>query len=654
MLFFLLFLLIIASPAFADEAAQLPEITVWGVPTISSGDSTTSIPAREYRSRSVNLPDVLAREAGVHVTRYGGSEEAASISIRGSDPGEVEFYLDGIPLSTATGQSVDLSVFELEDLESIDVHRGSGPATLGSAPAVGLVNLKSTRIKKGAAGLAAIQYGSFNSFKETGRFSYGGKGWGVLFSQAIWRTAGNFSFLDDNGTPVNPTDDTRTARQNNASLTVHPYGRVYYDFDAGKRLELTTHAVFKHNGVPGLSSNQSVTADLSQTDFLLGLRWSQDRFFSDKITFAEQTYLRLAKSQYSDPLGEIGLGGAQDTDNDQKVVGNRAEIVWNPSPRHELSGAVTAQYEDFKPEDFLAVPSTGKVSSRQTINLTVEHKMNFWGNRLEINPALGLNNVFNHLSDADPSFLTPSTLSDNSTRHPVTARLGVVGKISQALSLAAHGGRSVRLPNFSELFGDRGGVVGNPFLNNQKEWSWDVETVFAKRFPLWINEISVRGTFFDRHVTDLIQFEQNVGFARAENVGSAHVWGSEWSVGATFWKRVEARLGYTFQRAKDEATNKGRFLAGRPQHELHSHLSYSHRWGNVYTNFDWTDRYFLDPLNTRVVTDRVIWGAGVEATFKKNWVASLEARNLTNSQIVDAVGFPLPGRSYWGKIIYKW
>jgi len=167
-----------------------------------------------------------------------------------------------------------------------------------------------------------------------------------------------------------------------------------------------------------------------------------------------------------------------------------------------------------------------------------------------------------------------------------------------------------------------------------------------------INEARLNIQYFGRQVNNLIQFQQNVGFARAENIGKARIQGLEVQGTLRLFDHLSVTANYAFQLAKDRANNPGRFLPGRPKHEVHARIEGDIKKGSAFVSASWIDSNFLDPLNTRVVNDRVILNAGLSVKVTKNITLAFEGKNLTNDQIVDVVGFPLPGRSFFGKVLF--
>lgn len=658
----ILFLFIIifcffCSSAIGKEPVELKEIVVTDEKEVEEeplAGSATNISSKDYQNRIVEVSEILSEQAGIHLTRYGGLKDATSISIRGSGSEDILILYDGIPLNSATSNNLDLSLFSLQDIESLQIYRGSIPLSYGFSPSAGAINFQSKKIKKGTHGNFSAGYGSFNTGKVHGDISHTFKKLGTLFSLTYSHTDGDFSFSDDNGTPVNLADDQTTQRQNNKSWSIHPFLRLNYELSPKATLDFVTHLIYGYSGVPGFASNQSQTANLTQTEWLNNIRFQKKEFFHPQLNFESQTYWKLGKDQYEDLNGEIGLGGTQDTDNDTFLVGQKLRGEFFLGANQIFSSFILYEYESFSPEDFLQNPSGGSTSQRHRINLGIGDELDLFDHHLKLSPALWFENVYNNINNDDPSFLTPATLTNNNSHHEISARLGVFEIITHFLTLEGHISRGFRFPTFPELFGDRGGVVGNQFLVPEESIQWDLGFKLEQQWNKgFFNSILFSSLYFDKQIDDLILFQQNSGFARAENVGEAHIQGVETQLKMELFKHFIITTNYTFEWAKDEADNPGRFLVGIPQHEVDAKLAAFNPRGEIFFVFNWMDDYFLDPLNTRGVEDRIILNVGFSVKTIKDIFFTFEAKNLTNEQIVDVVGFPLPGLSFFGRLNYQ-
>lgn len=618
--------------------------------TATARDHGDAIPIKSTTASPRSVADVVATSSGVHVQRYGGLEAATAVSIRGSGSGQVATFLDGIPLDSAAGFGIDLGVLSTDSLTQIRVYKSFTPSELGGGAIGGVIDLQSRPIQAGLSQKYHLGYGSFNTVAVGATVQRGGKEHDFLFGIDYRRTSGDFTFLDDNGTPVNPADDARVERQNNESQTIHPYFQWQYRLDDQTRLKFTNHFFRVDSGVAGLQSFQSQTASRSLTEEAGRIAVSHENFWGGDWQVTQAFYWRFIKSQFSDPGGEIGLGAAQDNDNRTVILGDR--VLWHGQIRSNLVLLFGPEYafEWFLPKDYAAATPVGSSSSRQQISFLVEPRWQLAHDKLVLNGQVKSLNAFYDVNNDDPSLTTPGSFSSQRWENQVSAYVAAQFFPSDAVTLKASAGRAIRLPKFAEMFGDQGYVLGNPGLTSEKSFKYDVGGTWRKNFSGLIKKTSVSASYFESHTDDLIQFELASGFAQAANVGEALIRGVEAQSRVGFSSGITWSQDYTFQIAEDRAVNFGKRLVGRPEHEYHSRLEFNrHPWG-VYIGLGWLANQYLDALNTQKIDARFIADAGAWFWFKDRYRLGAEILNLTDSQIIDAIGFPLPGRSFWGRI----
>ncbi|MBX7149016.1 TonB-dependent receptor [bacterium] len=644
---FLLFIILLfcSASAFADDVELAPIVISDSLKSTKTDTSTIQISTKNYQNRIVTVPEVLAEQSGLHLTRYGGSEESTSLSVRGSGSNEVGVYLDGIPLQTANGLGVNLTPLDLNSIKSIAVYKNGAVSEDGFVPQTGVVWIESKNIPGDTHYGASVEYGSFNTIKANTLFSKKWKKFGLLLSNSFHHTDGDFSFLDNNGTPVNTADDATIRRINNEANTYQPLLKLSYDFDDKTEVVLLNRFVYQDRGIPGITSNQSVHAGLTEKDYLFGLKVNRKDFFLKNLNFSNLIYQRFYQSQFDDSLAEIGLGRAQDNNDTSSVFGNKMVFDYVGFKTHAPQLFVLYQGENFAPTNYLASPQKGKESSRYQFNVGLS---DVWSlGKVVLKPHVSLMNTFNRLNNDDTSLPAPGGYENAKSRHDVAGSLGVSYGVLSWMTLEGNVARVLRQPTFSELFGDRGGFVGNPSLKAQKSLEWDAGVVLKR------HKFFARTAYYERRVDDLIQLQIGSGVVRAENVGEALLRGVEVQAGATLFKSLTLGGNYTYQSAIDKAQYPGRTLVGRPKHEINVQADYKYKKINPYVSFNYLDANYLDPLNTRVVTHRSFVNAGVSYEATKNITLGFEAKNLSDEKTVDVVGFPLPGRSFFGKISFK-
>lgn len=617
-------------------------------PTSQTPSTRIAVPRQAPVATTVS--DLVGRSSGVHVLNHGGLEAATSLSIRGSTHAQVEVYLDDVPIQTAGGEGVGLEHFAASALERIEIFKSFTPGEFGTSAIGGVINLQSKPVPKGYSHGYGFGFGSFTTVFGHAELSYGGAKSDVLFKTDFRSTEGNFSYLDDNGTPLNPSDDQTVKRQNNAALVVHPYLKWRHRFDDRTTFTIANHFFRADSGVPGLQNFQSQTAQRSLSEWLGQAKFERNGYFGGRLSVANTTYWRFIKSQFSDLNGEIGLGAGQDNDNDTVVFGNRFLATVSAGDFLILKPGAEYVAERFQPRDYLAADTIGSASVRQQLNLVLEPDFSFWDGRLTLATQLRLVNAFYDINNDDPSLAASGTFFDRRTEHPWLAHAAASFEAFPGFFLKASGGRAVRLPKFSELFGDQGYVLGNAQLASETSLKFDGGVLYKKSLEGVVSHLRAEANYFETRTDNLIQFELANGLARASNLGEASIRGVEVIASAHFLKYFEVTQNYAWQRARDEAVSPGNFLIGRPEHEFNTALIFDKKpfHAGVFANF--IDNQYLDSLNTQRIDDRLRWDAEASYTFKDKVLFGLEFKNITGTQIVDAVGFPLPGRSVFGRV----
>jgi outer membrane receptor protein involved in Fe transport len=166
--------------------------------TLSPGTVSVVYPDNtkgEFKS----LPDLLDEVPGVYVRRVSGTGQYTTTSVRGSSPTQVNIYVDGVPFNLASEAAADLSTIPVNDVERVEVYRGTVPARFSGAPIGGAINIVTKRPKtfsaEGSAGARTFggrQFSlSVNGPAEKGKLLGGGK---FLLSADEERSLGDFKY----------------------------------------------------------------------------------------------------------------------------------------------------------------------------------------------------------------------------------------------------------------------------------------------------------------------------------------------------------------------------------------------------------------------------------------------------------------------------
>ena len=110
---------------------------------ISSSVEIVSVKKAEIRGIR-DISEALREMEGVTIATSTTGEQR--VSIRGSNPNEVSVYLDGIKMNRSLDNEANLALIDLNDLEQVEVVRGSASILFGAGNFGGVVLMKSKKL----------------------------------------------------------------------------------------------------------------------------------------------------------------------------------------------------------------------------------------------------------------------------------------------------------------------------------------------------------------------------------------------------------------------------------------------------------------------------------------------------------------------------
>jgi iron complex outermembrane receptor protein len=660
----LLALCLPVSVAVADEDSPAPQGpvetievrgTAEGPATLDTTAFATVIRAEDFAGRVTSVPELLRDAVGVQVRSLGG--EFATVSIRGSSAEQVVVYLDGVPLNRALGGGVNLADLPLGQVESIEVYRGFTPAGVPAASIGGAILIRTRRASTSPVGSASASFGSFGSGEAIASLS-GTRGRGdYAFGFDGARSGGDFEYLNNNGTPHDPSDDRAARRVNNDFRRGHLSGRFTVKGGPRARFSLATDLFARDQGVPGLDCCLSPRARFTTTRLLLRPELEVPGLAGGRLLAKVAADYTRYREEFDDPRGLIGLSGRNVDDITlTESFGAEAGLVVAASARQAVSILASRRQETADLEDrALPGPSGRGTASRRTITVTLEDQISFGSDRLVINPSLRHESYDSAFRPGPAGGVVVNLPADRRT----TGKVGFRLRATDALTIKGNFGRFLRLPDFIELFGNRGSVLGNPALRPESGRSLDLGVAFAARRPSGglLRQAHFEATLFETVAEDLIQFVPNSqGTVRALNIDRARIRGVELSLAVLLGPRFTGSLNATHQRPVDTSGRytDGRILPVRPQDEVSAGAALDVGPGRIFYGFTYVGRNFVDPLNTpsTALPARYLHDLGYRARLRRGLQGTIEIKNLADERTLDVARFPLPGRSVHGRLAW--
>jgi vitamin B12 transporter len=151
---------------------QLKEVTISATRTekniFSAGRAVTVISSDDIEKSNYNsLAELLSQETGIYIPGTGqtpGSNQ--SIFLRGANSNQTAIYMDGVRITDAStvNNTMDLSEISLQDIEKIEILRGSHSTLFGSSAIGGVINISTRKANKpGASFRTGVSVGNFGS-----------------------------------------------------------------------------------------------------------------------------------------------------------------------------------------------------------------------------------------------------------------------------------------------------------------------------------------------------------------------------------------------------------------------------------------------------------------------------------------------------------
>lgn len=637
--------------------------------------AATVIELNELRNRYASVAEVLERETSVRVNRYGGRGAYSTLSVRGSNPNQVNLFIDGVPLTNAVSGEVNLSDLNINSFERIEIYRSGNYPGSAIGGSVNLVSRKADGAG-GSGGEIRSTFGSFGSFGLGADF-YGGETLRYSVSAKGETSDQDFIFRNDNGTPViNEFDDFDDRRKNawfkNYFLTLNLSFSPLKD----TRIGILNDTAFRRNGVPGPTPAQSEkterrffrnTTGLSSDSRGLGFEW---------LRLKTRGYYTELRERFLDPRTEFASNQPNSRARLQQYGVHIEPTLYLLDYFQTIRIYLAAEREAYGQErrdrfDQFVASVPKKFRSQYTGR--IEDEFAFFDERLLITPALEAKRYVDRFNEFENNRLNENSgQGHRSVLEYTNYRIGglavpVRSKNFEAyLKAGADSGR--RAPLFLELFGEQGSIVGNSDLRPERSESVEGGPGMRLRYQEHKAEFEIIG--YRRIVEDMILFVPNSQFTlRPENVDAADIRGVEANARLDLFSRIKANLSYTYQSAinqSDVSFLRGRYLPLRPLHEFAGTLSYYTDDFEVGGEAVFVGAAFRDRTNepTAFVDSRWLFHLFASLTLYENepadggpggqkLEAGLEVRNLLDERVVDVSGFPLPGRAVYGVLSFR-
>lgn len=599
------FMISLVSSGWAEERIKIGEVVVTASKIEESVEETTSevtvIRAEEIRKmNAVSVSDVLKKIPDLNLVQSGGDGNLTFVFLRGGAPRHTLVMIDGVKVNSNTSGGFDFYRLQVDDIERIEIVKGSQSTIYGSEAMAGVINIITKKGEGKPKIETVLEGGSFGTYKPSLNIS------------------GSYRTLDYRVTTFYyHTDGISSARggqekdgYNNAYLSWNFGYKPADTFDlsingnySNDRTELDGFDLFTGRPTDALNFVQH------GNHFLLSAR--------GKLLLLNRWEQILTLSTFSDTLKSRD----PETDfNNSDFKTERQIVDWQNN--FYLTDAVTLTAGIEYRRDM------GKFSN--VYDETVDNK------------AAYLNTKIKLLKDA--LIINAGLRYDDHEKagSKTTYKIGAAYNIKEAgLLIRTSYGTGFLAPTFDFLFFE---PFNNPNLKPEESKSFEAgvtKTLFNER-------LSMSLTYFDEDYKNLIQGDPANNF-RANNIAKASSKGVEALATMKVADALEMKAGYTYLDAKDKTT--GSPLLRRPNNKFSLGIGYTNQYMSALTDFIYVgERHDIDGFTVVKVSPYYVVNLSGSYRATKNLSIFGRVENLLDKDYEDPKGFGTKGISAYGGV----
>lgn len=597
-------------------------------PITETASSVTVIGQNDIqRSHKVSLPEILSGVPGLSIVRQGGPGGLSSVFMRGANPEQTLFLIDGVAVNdpSSLSNSYDLSNFPLDNIEKVEILRGPQSTLYGSEAMAGVISIFTKKGNGKPKYAVSLEGGAYETYK--GNASLSGSLGIIDYSLAYSRfsTAG-FSSADEkygnteNDGNLNNTFFSRIGMKlsDNFSLDfMFNFSRAKTDLDQNDRY----------------GDDPNFTYDLNESLF---------RTSGSLSAFDGKWRQMLAASVMRHTSHAIDLSDNLRPQNSSAAFfnGTRLKLDWqNELQVFEKNTLVFGVQSDFEKAntEYNSVSEYGPFSSSLQSNM-----LNTSGVYLE--QQLSLKDAF---------------FANLSIRYDYHEKFGSVTtyRIAPAYLISATGtklkatlGSGFKSPSLYYLYDP---AFGNPDLKPEKSRGWDagIEQYLLQK------KLTIGAVYFSSVFSDLIGFDNAF---KTINIDKAEANGVELFLSASSIYNFSFGINYSYTDSRNESLNsseKGLQLLRRPRNKVGLNVSYSLN----------ALKLDLDVINVgrREDKDFTLFARvplksytllNIAASYEMNSYLKLYGRvdNLLNTKYEEVLFYGTPGISAYAGIKLNW
>jgi vitamin B12 transporter len=488
----------------------------------TTGTSITIIDEEDLKkTQAKTVAEILKAVPGVSVSSNGGMGSGTGVYIRGGRSTDLVVIIDGVKVNdpSSVGAGFDFSHLMTENIEYIEVIRGSQSALYGSDAMSGVIKITTKKGKQGFHPNASIEAGSRNYQKTIVSLNGATKKANYNLSVSRIETDG----IDNISDPMSEPDDDSYRNQNVSLTSGYKFNRIFSldgiinytdaksEYDTAN--SYTPYDPLKNNNVYSEYTNRFVKINSHLN--LLDNHWNNRLSFS--YTDTKNKSFDPQNTPYT--LNE-GNSVKAELQSDYLFIFNAFD--------NRFTFASESEKSKFKPWNGSGAPKEEEITNYSIIG---EYGVN-WLEKIYFTASL--RHDFN--SDYDDT---------------TTYKVSLSAWASATVRLHANHGTGVKNPTFAQIYGNPAwSIIPNLNLKAETSTSWDAGLEYNfKEIDGYIDF-----TYFINQYEDRIDYISLPSFqSQYQNIeGTSTTQGIELSSEISITQDFSINANYTFVEAKDK------------------------------------------------------------------------------------------------------
>jgi len=556
------------------KAVNLGDVVVTATRTerdISDVPASVSVidKATIEQSPGQRLEDILATIPGLDQQgQYTFGRGRSEIYMRGiNSMGKVLVMVDGIPINSSYGGTVEWNMIPKENIERIEVVRGPASSLYGSYAMAGVINVITKRPDHGHAIRFKQEYGSMNTWDS----ALSAQGRGELFG---YRLSGRYNTSDGyySHEPREPWDTESDLEIKNID------GDFYLFHDDYSSLKLGL-SYYERNFGRGYVSND-IERDARKANLIYErnagrIDWRASAYYYREFQFVDF-------SGNNPPYDVV----VQNEEHTWPFYGAMLQSSIDLADWNTLTLGTEYKHSSIEGKGFNYIDEPGRTNitegEQDYISLYFQEELYLFDQSLIIN--LGARQDWWHSHDGfhyDNTYAQRNVEYDEKRWDSFNPKLGLLYHFTESTALRGSVARGYTAPPINQMYLvlPRGRVMmyGNPELEPEILTSYEagLEQCFTKRLRLGLTAYYSKGEDFIGH-----RYE-NATTMRYDNISKVKIQGIEAEAAYNITPHLTARLNYTYNEStiEDDPTapeTEGDDFPYVPRHKGNVSLTYDH------------------------------------------------------------------------------